>query len=64
MFAPGSTLSLVYKNIIENELEEVNAFQSYGENLERIINDPQTNSLSLKLVYYLDYQMIKSRRKS
>jgi hypothetical protein len=64
MFAPGSTLSLVYKNIIENELEEVNAFQSYGENLERIINDPQTNSLSLKLVYYLDYQMIKSSRKS
>ncbi|MFM7080252.1 MAG: DUF5916 domain-containing protein, partial [Bacteroidota bacterium] len=64
MFAPGSTLSLVYKNIIENELEGLNTFQPYGSNLERIINDPQTNSLSMKLVYYLDYQMIKAKRKS
>lgn len=64
MFAPGSMLSIVYKNIIENELGEVNTFQPYGPNLDRVINDPQTNSLSLKLVYYLDYQMLKGKGKS
>jgi len=58
MFAPGSTLSIVYKNIIENELNSLSVFRPYGTNLERLMNEPQTNSLSLKMVYYIDYQNI------
>jgi hypothetical protein len=61
MFAPGSTLSIVYKNIIENELDALSVFKPYGSNLERVLNEPQTNSLSLKMVYYLDYQNLKRR---
>ena len=61
MFAPGSTLSVVYKNIIENELDAITVFKPYGSNFERIINDPQTNSISLKMVYYLDYQQLRRK---
>ena len=61
LFAPGSTLSVVYKNIIENELDALSVFKPYGSNLERVLNEPQTNSLSLKMVYYLDYQNLKRR---
>lgn len=61
LFAPGSTLSVVYKNIIENELDALSVFKPYGSNLERVLNEPQTNSLSLKMVYYLDYQNLRRR---
>ncbi|MFM8950329.1 MAG: DUF5916 domain-containing protein [Bacteroidota bacterium] len=63
MFAPGSTLSVVYKNIIENELMSITVFKPYGSNFERIINDPQTNSISLKMVYYLDYQQLRRKNR-
>lgn len=62
MFAPGSTLSVVYKNIIENELSGLTVFRPYGSNIKRVLEDPQTNSLSLKMVYYLDYQMLKRKK--
>jgi hypothetical protein len=62
MFAPGSTLSVVYKNIIENELSGLTVFRPYGSNIQRVLEDPQTNSLSLKMVYYLDYQMLKRKK--
>jgi hypothetical protein len=56
-FAPGSQLSLVWKNIIDSRTS--NASQSFIENLERTLNEPQVNSFSLKLLYYIDYQMIR-----
>ena len=31
------------------------------ENLEALLNNPQENSLSLKLRYYLDYQYLKRK---
>jgi hypothetical protein len=62
MFAPGSTLSVVYKNIIENELNSTSSFNPYGSNLERLLREPQTNSVSLKALYYLDYaRLLKSK---
>jgi len=62
MFAPGSTLSIVYKNIIENELYSVSEFSPYGSNVERLFGEPQTNNVSLKMVYYLDYARLKKRK--
>jgi hypothetical protein len=56
-FAPGSQLSLVWKNIIDSRGSDVP--NNFMENLERTLNEPQINSFSLKLLYYIDYQMIR-----
>ncbi len=53
-FAPGSELSLVWKNAIFSEGDTIirNGFDNFGE----LLSMPQTNSISLKILYYLDYQ--------
>ncbi len=55
--APGSQLSLVWKNIIDSHSSD--ASPTFLENLEQTLNEPQVNSFSLKLLYYIDYQMIR-----
>ncbi|MEE4176334.1 MAG: DUF5916 domain-containing protein [Bacteroides sp.] len=61
-FAPGSQLSLVWKNIIDTSGSEIS--HTFLENLERTLNEPQINSLSLKILYYIDYPMIKNTFRS
>jgi hypothetical protein len=56
-FAPGSTLSFAYKNAIETE--EGTLVKSYFDDFDRTIDSPQTNSISLKVLYYLDHQFVK-----
>ncbi len=56
-FAPGSFLSVAYKNIIETQGQEI--IYSYGKNFNQTIASPQTNTLSLKLIYYFDYLYLK-----
>lgn len=56
-FAPGSELSIVWKNAILSQGEKLENY--YVDNLERLLNNPQENSISLKLRYYLDYQYLK-----
>ncbi|HCC30197.1 MAG TPA: hypothetical protein DEQ03_09110, partial [Marinilabiliales bacterium] len=56
-FAPGSELSLVYKNSIENESN--NPVFNYRENLSDLWGFEKQNSLSLRVVYYLDYLKLK-----
>lgn len=60
-FAPGSTLSVVYKNAIESDaaLTELNYFR----NIEDTFDMPKTNSISIKVLYYLDYLNLKKLRK-
>jgi hypothetical protein len=55
-FAPGSTLSVSYKNAIE--YDGPFETQRYDKNLKNTWNLPQTNSFSVKLLYYLDYLYI------
>ncbi|MHC2991036.1 hypothetical protein OB13_05345 [Pontibacter sp. HJ8] len=58
-FAPGSEISIVWKNAM---LEGNNRIvPRYYENFTNTITGPQTNSLSVKVLYYLDYQMLKRR---
>ncbi len=59
IFAPGSTFSLVYKNAIEDE--QAFAHTKFGENFSATLNAPQTNSLSLKVLYFLDYLYFKKK---
>lgn len=59
-FAPGSIFSVVYKNVIDNE-----GFllpKNYADNFSQTFQLPQTNSISIKVLYYLDYQQIKKRK--
>jgi len=60
-FAPGSTLSVSYKDAAET----YDAFytQRYNKNLSGILNAPQNNSLSVKVLYYVDYLDLKKKRK-
>ena len=56
-FAPGSFLSLNYKNAIETEREIFN--NNPTDNFKKTLSSPQSNSISLKFIYYLDYQNVK-----
>ena len=53
-FAPGSDLFIVWKNSIFGEDE--NSMISYGENLQDLFHQPQSNSFSVKAIYYIDFQ--------
>jgi Domain of unknown function (DUF5916) len=53
-FAPGSELSLVWKNAIYSEGETI--IRNSLDNFDDLLSQPQTNSISLKILYYLDYQ--------
>jgi len=56
-FAPGSELSVVWKNAIAGYSSEIinNAFENFDDMLELT----NMNSISLKILYYLDYQNLK-----
>ena len=58
-FAPGSELSLVWKNSISTY--DSNIINNYLDNIDNIFDSPQYNSLSLKILYYLDYQYIRRK---
>jgi len=60
-FAPGSNLSIVYKNAIENDVTGIVKIPSYDDNFKKMVHDPQINNLSLKVLYFLDYQYVKKR---
>jgi hypothetical protein len=59
-FAPGSELSLVWKNSIYSGSDEI--FYDFGDNLRNMFDSDKMNSLSLKILYYLDYQYLKRKR--
>ena len=58
-FAPGSELSVVWKNSIYNGGQTIR--NNYFDNLKNTISSPQTNSLSFKILYYLDSQYFKKK---
>jgi hypothetical protein len=57
-FAPGSQLSLVLK---QNSMEfSKTVIPSYLDNLDLSLKADMLSSISLKLIYYIDYQSVKS----
>ena len=63
-FAPGSSLILTYKNEIYRDPYPVVPAEygnHYDSDLKTTLNAPQTNSISLKVLYYLDYSYLKKR---
>ena len=58
-FAPGSDLLLTWKNAIYSENDDLN--YGYVGNARDVFSNPQTNSLNLKVLYFLDYTETKKR---
>ena len=59
-FAPGSQMTLVWKNLIDSEQDEL--LTNYFKNARNFLDDPQINSLSLKILYYIDSSSFLGRR--
>ncbi|MDP2423242.1 MAG: DUF5916 domain-containing protein [Bacteroidales bacterium] len=59
-FAPGSNLSVVYKNAIIHEEDRV--MKHFIDNWQGVMSAPQLNSLTFRLLYYIDYQSLVSRK--
>ena len=57
-FAPGSQLTLLYRNAVGSYLEESRI--GIKENFTRLFNEPMVDNISLKLTYYIDYNQAKS----
>jgi Domain of unknown function (DUF5916) len=60
-FAPGSFLNLVWKDsaITNSSISD----SSYGENLNNTLQSNHNNSVSLKVIYFLDYLSLKKSGK-
>ncbi len=56
-FAPGSYLSIIWKNAILDERSDI--LLNYFENISELGKSPQLNTLTIKLMYYIDYQKLK-----
>jgi hypothetical protein len=63
-FAPGSELNIVYKNAVLKSESTIN--YDYYYNFRGSLNSPANNSVSIKILYYIDYLSIKKtlRRKT
>jgi len=60
-FTPGSELSITYKNAAETYDNYL--IQHYRRNFDKVISGPQNNSLSVKVLYYVDYlDLLKKKR--
>ncbi len=61
-FAPGSDIYIVWKNNTENFSEAKKDIQySYLNGVERLQDFPQSNSVSLRVIYFLDYLDLKRK---
>ncbi len=59
-FAPGSFITLVWKNEIfaSDENSDLDYFSNFGNTWK----EPQTNTISLKIIYYLDYLYLQRKK--
>ena len=59
-FAPGSEISLVWKNIILENGDPLDI--NYLQDVEQVLKSPQLNNFSIKVLYYIDYLDLKKKR--
>ncbi|MDP3313538.1 DUF5916 domain-containing protein [Lutibacter sp.] len=57
-FAPGSQLVALYRSSIFNEDTQSNL--NFNDNLHNLFKEPETTIFSLKFIYYLDYNKLKT----
>ena len=61
-FAPGSFLNLIWKSSVDKFESGANVQinDPYTRNFQQTLRSPQSNNLTLKVIYYLDYVKMKS----
>ncbi len=58
-FAPGSFMTVMWKNSITEREDVINdEFYNFMQNFENTLALPQTNSISLKISYFFDYKYL------
>ncbi len=62
-FAQGSFFSIVWKGIGDKFEKGGNFEQKYFKNLGNTVDGPQFNSLSVRVIYFLDYLTFKNKMK-
>jgi hypothetical protein len=60
IFAPGSELSLAWKNSIYTSGDKV--ISDYWNNFDKTWKSDQINSISLKILYYIDYNNLRKKK--
>lgn len=58
-FAPGSEMSVVWKNSIYSGSDQI--FYDFSDNIRHMFDTGMSNSLSLKILYYLDWTYLQKR---
>ncbi|SFI08303.1 DUF5916 domain-containing protein [Halpernia frigidisoli] len=56
-FAPGSQLTLLYQNAVQNNLDYSGI--RFRNNFKNLFDEPVNNTLSLKITYFIDYNSVK-----
>jgi hypothetical protein len=61
-FLLGSRLTIAWKNALGGNINiDPYTNTSYGENLGKVIDNPHSNEITVKIVYYLDYLKLKKK---
>lgn len=60
VFAPGSEISVVFKSALIAFDGDVSS--SYSNNFKNTLESPQTKSISLKVLFYIDYLSLKKKK--
>ncbi|NVO86662.1 DUF5916 domain-containing protein [Hymenobacter terrestris] len=61
-FAPGSQITVVWKNANASELAGDQTLPQYFTNFNNTLNTPHNNSVSVKVLYFLDYLTLRPKR--
>lgn len=56
-FAPGSMMTVVWKDILQTDNNDVS--QNFTRNFGKMLGANQTNSFSVRILYFLDYLSVK-----
>jgi hypothetical protein len=56
-FAPGSQMTFLYRQAITAANSDPDL--DFGENLNSLFSRPQQNNLSLRVIYWLDYNSLR-----
>lgn len=60
-FSPGSNFSVIFKNAILREDDQI--IKNFFDNFQNTLESPQLNSLTVRFLYYLDYQSLLKRKR-
>lgn len=60
-FSPGSEICFVWKNAVYTQGQVI--IERFSNDMDETFRSPQSNSFSVKFLYYLDYSMLKHRNK-